>query len=311
VTQKTTQINGRLLRVFLCHASADKQTVRGLYKTLREDGFDPWLDEEDLVPGQDWRVEIPQAVHNADVVLVCLSTHSIGKEGYVQKEIKFALDTADEKPEGTIFIIPVRLEDCPVPQRLSRWQWVDLATASGYERLQGALRRRATALGLSASTPTKEGVSLESLRKLNSAVKAGSPEALAALIQDLGLDRSAVAKRASRRFFDWLTTYYHFGYDSIGDALHEWLTADSGVDQLGEDWRRYLRLAGCVLISTELREGVPVKGSDGNIMTTLSVPTSDDWLEFLDEGMFRHAVAENRDNKQRFTSGLIPPSSTR
>jgi hypothetical protein len=116
----------RPLKVFLCHASGDKPAVRQLYKRLVVEGIDAWLDQEKLLPGQDWRLEIPKAVREADVVVICLSNRSITKEGYIQKEIKFALDIAEEKPEGTIFVIPARLEDCPVPERLNRWQWVDL-----------------------------------------------------------------------------------------------------------------------------------------------------------------------------------------
>ena len=61
------------------------------------------------MPGQDWDLEIQKAVHKSDTVVVCLSNSSITKEGYIQKEIRFALDVADEKPEGTIFLIPARL----------------------------------------------------------------------------------------------------------------------------------------------------------------------------------------------------------
>jgi hypothetical protein len=39
----------------------------------------------------------------------------VTKTGFVQKEIKIAPDAADEQPEGRIYIIPVRLEDCDVP----------------------------------------------------------------------------------------------------------------------------------------------------------------------------------------------------
>ena len=101
----------RLLKVFLCHASGDKPPVRDLYKRLVAEGVDAWLDQEKLLPGQNWRSEIPKAVREADVVVVCLSKKSITKEGYVQKEIKFALDIAEEKPEDTIFLIPARLEE--------------------------------------------------------------------------------------------------------------------------------------------------------------------------------------------------------
>jgi diadenosine tetraphosphatase ApaH/serine/threonine PP2A family protein phosphatase len=110
----------RKLRVFLCHASGDKPTVRGLYHRLRADGFDPWFDEESLLPGQDWQLEIPKAVRSSDAVIICLSSRAITKAGYVQKEIRYALDVADEQPEGAIFLIPLRLEECEVPERLRR-----------------------------------------------------------------------------------------------------------------------------------------------------------------------------------------------
>jgi len=127
------------LKVFLCHASEDKDSARKLYRRLRQDGYEPWLDEEDLIAGQKWEVEIPRAVRNANVVLVCLSARSISKTGYVQREIKFALDAALEQPEESIYIIPVRLEACAVPNSLSPWQWLDYFAADGYERLRRAL----------------------------------------------------------------------------------------------------------------------------------------------------------------------------
>jgi hypothetical protein len=136
----------RKLRVFLCHSSGDKPAVRKLYKRLKGDGFEPWLDEENLIPGQDWDPEIRKAVKNSHVVIVCLSTASINKAGYAQKEIVFALDAADEQPEGTIFIIPARLEECRVPDRLKRWHYVNLFDSNGYQKLMEALQLRAGGL---------------------------------------------------------------------------------------------------------------------------------------------------------------------
>ncbi len=148
----------RSLRVFLCHASGDKPAVRELYQRLRADGIDAWLDEENLLPGQDWQLEIPKAVRESDAVIVCLSKGSINKAGYVQKEIKFALDVADQQPQGTIFLIPLKLEECDVPERLRRWQWVNLFSTNGYEHLLKALRSRAESLGANASSVIEQAV---------------------------------------------------------------------------------------------------------------------------------------------------------
>jgi hypothetical protein len=113
---------------------------------LRAEGLAPWLDEEELLPGHDWHREITAAVRTSHVVIVCLSRTSISKAGYVQREIKHALDVADEQPDGTIFLIPLKLEECDAPERLRRWQWVDLFEEKGYDKLIRALRARARAI---------------------------------------------------------------------------------------------------------------------------------------------------------------------
>jgi hypothetical protein len=124
----------RPLKVFLCHAHADRDAVKALYARLVKDGVDAWLDKEKLLPGQDWELEIRKAVREADVVVVCLSKQ-FNQAGFRQKEVRLALDTAMEQPEGEIFIIPARLEECDTLESLRKWHWVDLFENDGYEML--------------------------------------------------------------------------------------------------------------------------------------------------------------------------------
>ncbi len=152
----------RKLRVFLCHSSQDKPTVRKLYQRLNAEGWiDPWLDEEKLLPGMDWDIEIEKAVETADVVIVCLSSNSVNKEGYIQKELRFALNVALKMPEETIFIIPLRLNECKPPSKLTIWQYIDYfpkdKEARALDRIFLSLRRRANALNLELGT-AKAGV---------------------------------------------------------------------------------------------------------------------------------------------------------
>jgi repressor LexA len=135
-------ITPRRLRVFLCHSSGDKLSVRKLYQRLNACNVDPWLDEEDLLAGQDWEYEIGKAVRETDVVIVCLSCGSINKTGFMQKEIKFALDVADKQAEGTIFLIPLKLEECEMPERLRRWHWVNYFEENGFDKLIKTLKYR-------------------------------------------------------------------------------------------------------------------------------------------------------------------------
>jgi hypothetical protein len=127
-------------RIFLCHASEDKPRVAELYHKLKAAGYHPWLDKEDLLPGQDWRHEIEKVIRDPyNIVVVCLSCNSVTKRGVVQQEIKWALDVLDQTPEGTIYLIPARLEDCQVPDRLSKLHWVELFDPDGFEKLRQAL----------------------------------------------------------------------------------------------------------------------------------------------------------------------------
>jgi hypothetical protein len=143
----------RKLRVFLCHSSQDKPIVRELYQRLNAEGWiDPWLDEEKLLPGQDWDMEIEKAVEAADAVIVFLSNGSVTKEGYVQKELRKVLDVSDEKSEGAIFVIPVRINEVQIPRRIKMWQYVDFfpvsQKSSSYIRLIASLKKRAEKISL-------------------------------------------------------------------------------------------------------------------------------------------------------------------
>lgn len=130
------------LKVFLSYTDSDSVAVRDLYLRLTRDGIEAWFDQERLLPGQDWEREIRKAVREADVVIVCLS-ECFHQAGIQQKEVRLALDTALEQPEGEIFIVPARLEQCENLESLRRWECVDLFEVDGYERLIRALNARA------------------------------------------------------------------------------------------------------------------------------------------------------------------------
>lgn len=131
------------LKIFLSYASGDRAEVEKLYTFLSSQGTDVWYDQEKLLPGQDWNYEIHKGLDEADVILICLSKKSVSKEGYVQKEIRLALDLALEMPDGRIFLIPARLEECDLPYKLKSYQWVDLFTPNGMDKLIKSLNIRA------------------------------------------------------------------------------------------------------------------------------------------------------------------------
>lgn len=102
--------------IFVSYASEDSDAAFKLYEDLKtRTNLEPWLDKKNLLPGQDWNLEIRKAIERSRYFIALFSSTSVGKRGYVQKEFKRALDVLDEFPEGEIFAIPVRLDDCEIP----------------------------------------------------------------------------------------------------------------------------------------------------------------------------------------------------
>jgi hypothetical protein len=112
--------------IFICYAKEDFHSAKKLYHDLKIVGFSPWIDTEDLKPGQKWKHVILEMMEKSSYVLILLSNYSIQKHGFVQREIKEAINLLDIYPSSSIFVIPVRLEDCDPPVELKEFHWVDL-----------------------------------------------------------------------------------------------------------------------------------------------------------------------------------------
>lgn len=143
------------LRVFISHSFADSERIGDIYKWLLAHNVAPWVSSENLLPGEEWEFSVEKALHGTDLVIVCLSKAAINKEGYVQKEIRRALELVERMPDGAIFLVPLRLEDCKPPLRLSKYHYVDYFDPKGQNRLILALKNRAATLGRAAVGPKR------------------------------------------------------------------------------------------------------------------------------------------------------------
>lgn len=123
------------MHAFMSYSRHDENTVRGLYRTIREAGVEVWLDVERLQPGQDWALEIERAIAECALFLACVSRESSNPDSYVQLELNQALAIFQRIPQGEVFIIPLRLEECELPPPLKRLQWVDTFAPGGSQRL--------------------------------------------------------------------------------------------------------------------------------------------------------------------------------
>jgi len=118
---------GKTNQIFISYSRHDITHATKLYHELKKYGLTPWMDNENLQPGQKWKFEINQAIQNSSYFIALLSSESLSRRGFVQKELKVAMDILDQNPHSDIFIIPVRIDDChPNDERLNEIHWVDL-----------------------------------------------------------------------------------------------------------------------------------------------------------------------------------------
>ena len=119
-------MNNSNKKIFLNYAKEDFEIAERIYGDLTQAGLEVWFDKVSLLPGQNWKIEIKKAIKNSWRFLALISSKSVNKRGYIQKELKEAIEILDEIPESDILIVPVRIEDCEPPERLKELHWVDL-----------------------------------------------------------------------------------------------------------------------------------------------------------------------------------------
>lgn len=147
-----------MLKIFMSYAKEDRALVAPYFSRLNAEDFSPWMDVEDLLPGQNWEAEINKAFNDANVVLLFLSPRSVSKRGFVQREANEAIDNLRYKQPTDIYVIPLLLEHCEVPIQISkRLQYEDLQAAGAWDRLLASLRLASTQQQVSSSEGVVHG----------------------------------------------------------------------------------------------------------------------------------------------------------
>jgi TIR domain/Effector-associated domain 7 len=127
-------------QIFLSYAREDRHKVESLYQQLSDAGFRPWMDTKDILAGEKWQRSIQHALQQSQFFLACLSLTSVTKRSYLRREFREALEKRQEMLDSDIYLIPVRLEECEIPEELREHQGVDLFKEDGWTRLVEALQ---------------------------------------------------------------------------------------------------------------------------------------------------------------------------
>ena len=126
-------------KIFISYAKEDFIYAERLYNYLENNGFKPWIDKKGILPGQDWNFVIKKELREANYIILLLSDISVQKRGYIQREFKTALDYVEEKLEDDIYLIPLKINNCVVPEKLLRFQWLEYEPLENFELILRSL----------------------------------------------------------------------------------------------------------------------------------------------------------------------------
>jgi hypothetical protein len=153
VAKVTARLGDFAGHAFISYVREDSRNVDHLQRTLQAAGIPVWRDTANLWPGEDWRAKIRRAItDNALVFLACFSQTSLSRrKSYYNEELTLAIDQLRLRPPDDPWLIPVRLDECEIPDRdigggrtLRSIQRADLfgdRSLEGAERLVAAILR--------------------------------------------------------------------------------------------------------------------------------------------------------------------------
>jgi hypothetical protein len=98
------------------------------------------MDVHSIKGGENWFRAISKAIDECEIFLAILSNNSVSRRGVIQKELKKAMDKWEEMLPDDIYIIPVRIDDCPIPDLLKHIQVLSWDSGKGENKLLEAIR---------------------------------------------------------------------------------------------------------------------------------------------------------------------------
>jgi TIR domain len=128
--------------VFLSHVREDAERVQRLADDLEARGIGTWVDRHKIKPGERWEKAIEDAIRSGAFFVACFSqAYAARTRSYVNKELAIAIEEVQLRPETASWFIPIRLDDCEIPDRqigpalsIRSYQWLGHVPRLGEER---------------------------------------------------------------------------------------------------------------------------------------------------------------------------------
>ena len=102
----------------ISYVREDADRVRSIVDALGAADIPVWTDKSRLSPGEDWKLVIRTAIQrNALAFIAVFSKRSAARtQSYQNAELVLAAEQYRLRPPGRPWIIPVRLDECELPE---------------------------------------------------------------------------------------------------------------------------------------------------------------------------------------------------
>ena len=132
-----------MAKLFISHSHRNKPIARQIFKYLKDNSENVWLDENEILVGDSIPSKIQEGLSSSDFVLVLLSSDSV-KSGWVQREVESKL--SHEISTGEIHVLSVLCEKpdstWAIPLLLATKKYADITDdfESGMDEILKAIR---------------------------------------------------------------------------------------------------------------------------------------------------------------------------
>ena len=121
-------------KAFLSYVTENRDSIEHLDKDLTDYGIDVVTDYKYVSGGDNWKNRIRNLIYESGYFIACFSKEfNEREESVAYRELDYAIERASDFPPNRKWIIPVRINECTIPNReirpgvmLTELNWTDL-----------------------------------------------------------------------------------------------------------------------------------------------------------------------------------------
>lgn len=184
-------------RFFLSYSRSDERFALRFARDVRAQGVEIWVDQFDIRPSEHWDRAIERAVRECRGIVVVLSPRSVASDN-VADEISYAIDSGKS-------VLPVLIERCTLPLRITRMQVID--ATGNYER---ALQQCLAELKRSQTQDRGQRQTADASSALDAATVAAAKARLAPILGPIAgiiVDKAASRATSQRELYGMLAQH--------------------------------------------------------------------------------------------------------